>query len=209
MKKIYLHPLPVRIWHWINALSFLTLIATGVQIRYREAINLMSFKSAVDIHNIFGFVLIGNFALWAAYYLFSGKLKIYLPDPSIKTFIEGSVLQGRYYLLGIFKGDKNPHTASPDKKFNPLQQIGYFNIMLFLLPLQILTGLMIWDIKRFSGWIAVAGGLKIVASVHMLLFLFFTAFLFVHVYLTTLGHTPLAHIKAMFTGYEEENEHGH
>jgi len=29
MKRIYLHALPVRIWHWINALSFFTLIATG------------------------------------------------------------------------------------------------------------------------------------------------------------------------------------
>jgi len=37
----------------------------------------------------------------------------------------------------------------------------------------------------------------------------FAAFLFVHIYLTTLGRTPLEHIKAMFTGYEEEPEHGH
>jgi thiosulfate reductase cytochrome b subunit len=73
--------------------------------------------------------------------------------------------------------------------------------------MQILTGLMLWDIKWFSGLIAAAGGVKIVASAHMFLFLFFTSFLFVHVYLTTLGHTPLAHIKAMFTGYEEEHEH--
>ena len=36
MKKLYLHPLPVRIWHWINAVSFVVLIVTGLQIRYRE-----------------------------------------------------------------------------------------------------------------------------------------------------------------------------
>jgi thiosulfate reductase cytochrome b subunit len=28
-------------------------------------------------------------------------------------------------------------------------------------------------------------------------------FLIAHVYLTTTGHTPLAHIKAMITGWEE------
>jgi Ni,Fe-hydrogenase I cytochrome b subunit len=33
MKKIYLHPLPVRIWHWINAICFIILIITGLQIR--------------------------------------------------------------------------------------------------------------------------------------------------------------------------------
>ena len=32
--KIYVHPLPVRIWHWTNALGFVALILTGVQIRY-------------------------------------------------------------------------------------------------------------------------------------------------------------------------------
>jgi Ni,Fe-hydrogenase I cytochrome b subunit len=30
MKKIYLNPLPVRIWHWVNAVSFIVLIVTGL-----------------------------------------------------------------------------------------------------------------------------------------------------------------------------------
>ena len=209
MKQIYLHALPVRVWHWINAASFFVLIATGVQIRYRDAIHLMSFKSAVDIHNIFGFALIANFLLWAVYYIVSGKLKVYLPDPNLKNFIQGSIRQARYYAYGIFVGEPNPHHASPDSKFNPMQQIAYFNIMLLLLPIQILTGLMLWDIKLFSGMIAAVGGLKIVDAGHLLLSIFFTAFLFVHVYLATLGHTWSEHIKAMFTGYEDEPERAH
>lgn len=31
-------------------------------------------------------------------------------------------------------------------------------------------------------------------------------FFFVHVYLTTTGHTPFAHIKTMITGWEEEEQ---
>lgn len=209
MKRIYLHALPVRIWHWINAASFFALIATGIQIRYRDAVHLISFKSAVDIHNIFGFILIANFLLWAVYYVVSGKLKVYLPDPNLKNFIQGSIRQARYYAYGIFVGEPNPHHASPDSKFNPMQQIAYFNIMLLLMPIQILTGLMLWDIKLFSGMISAVGGLKIVDAGHLLLSIFFTAFLFVHVYLATLGHTWSEHIKAMFTGYEEEPERAH
>ncbi len=38
------------------------------------------------------------------------------------------------------------------------------------------------------------------------IFIFFTAFIFVHPYLASLGHTPAAHFKAMFTGYEEIEE---
>jgi thiosulfate reductase cytochrome b subunit len=209
MTKIYLHALPVRVWHWVNAVSFFVLIGTGAQIRYRDVLNWTSFETAVEIHNFFGFLLLGNFLLWAAYYLLSRKLKVYLPDPNLKNFILGALRQARYYGYGIFVGEPNPHHATPDNKFNPMQQVAYFNIMLLLLPLQIATGILMWDIKRFSAVIAFAGGIKFVDAVHVFLTLFFTAFLFVHVYLATLGHTWTEHIKAMFTGYEEEPGSAH
>jgi thiosulfate reductase cytochrome b subunit len=209
MNKIYLHAMPVRVWHWNNAFCFLVLIVTGAQIRYRDALDLMSFKSAVDVHNFFGFLLLANFLLWAVFYMVSRKLKVYIPGPNLKNFVLGALKQARYYGYGIFVGEQNPHHTTPDNKFNPMQQVAYFNIMLVLLPLQIVTGLLMWDIKWFAGAISMAGGIKMVDSVHVFLTLFFTSFLFVHVYLATLGHTPLEHIKAMFTGYEEEGEPAH
>lgn len=209
MKKIYLHPLPVRIWHWINAFSFIILIVTGLQIRYRDIIGLMKFETAVDIHNIFGFIMIFNFFIWLTYYLLTGKIKIYIPPLSIKKFVMGCIRQARYYGYGILMGEENPHHSSPDNKFNPMQQMAYLAIMLLLIPLQMVSGLLLWDIKLFSEWIAFFGGVKIVDTIHVLLFLFFTSFLFVHVYLATLGHTVTAHLKAMFTGFEEVEEHGH
>ncbi len=209
MKKIYLHPLPIRIWHWINAGSFLILIVTGLQIRYRELLGLMKFQVAVDIHNIFGFILIFNFFIWLIFYIFTGKIKIYIPPLNLKKFVMGCINQARYYGYGIFMGEENPHHSSPDNKFNPMQQMAYLSIMLLLIPLQLVSGLLLWDIKQFAGWINLAGGIKIVDTIHVFLFLFFTSFLFVHVYLATLGHTATAHIKAMFTGYEEIEGHGH
>jgi len=44
---------------------------------------------------------------------------------------------------------------------------------------------------------------RVVDTVHVLLFIFFTAFILVHPYLASLGHTPSAHFKAMITGYED------
>ena len=209
MKKIYLHPLPVRIWHWVNAVSFLVLIVTGLQIRYRELLGLMKFRTAVDVHNVFGFILIFNFFIWLVFYIVTGKIRIYLPPLQIRKFITGCVQQARYYGYGLFLGEENPHHSTPDNKFNPMQQMAYLAIMMLLIPLQLGTGLLLWDVKAFQGWINVLGGIKIVDSIHVFLFLFFTSFLFVHVYLATLGHTVSAHIKAMFTGYEEVEEHVH
>jgi len=42
--------------------------------------------------------------------------------------------------------------------------------------------------------------------VHVVLFIFFIGFIFIHPYLASLGHTSLAHFKAMITGYEEVDD---
>ena len=60
MQRLYVNPLPVRIWHWTNAIGFVLLILTGLQIRYvggPKAIPTMEAGNAlrtgvVDIANI-------------------------------------------------------------------------------------------------------------------------------------------------------------
>ena len=203
MHRIYVHPLPVRIWHWINASGFVAMIITGLQIRYVGQIDLMSFRTAVNLHNVIGFVLIANFLLWFSFYLFSDKIRVYHPELSPKKYFRDSFRQLAYYGYGIFKGDPNPHHVSVYHKFNALQSMSYQIIMLLLFPVQLFTGILLWDVQRFSGMVELFGGVRVVDTVHVLSFIVFTAFILIHPYLTTLGHTPTAHIKAMFTGYEE------
>jgi len=184
--KIYLHPLLVRIWHWSNAVAFLFLIFTAVQLRYYDIASITQFKSSVTLHNIFGIVMTAGFVFWLCYYLFTGKIKLYIPLLHPKEFILGSIAQVKYYGYGIFKGEPNPHHASPDSKFNPLQQMAYFFVMFLLFPLQIITGILLMDVKKFSSVIGMLGGLTVVDIVHVVVSFAFIAFLFVHVYLTTL-----------------------
>ena len=63
--------------------------------------------------------------------------------------------------------------------------------------------MLLWDLERFRGSIELFGGVRVVATVHVLLFIFFTGFIFVHAYLASLSAKPFAHYKAMLTGYEE------
>ena len=210
MPTIYVHPLPVRIWHWINALGFVAMIVTGFQIRYIGLIDLLSFRTAVVLHNWIGFVLIGNFFVWLLFYLFSDKIKVYHPELSPLKHFRASFRQLRYYGYGIFKGDPNPHHISVYHKFNSMQSMAYQVMMMLLVPLQFYTGVLLWDVKRFSGMIDVLGGVRVVDTAHVLTFIFFTGFIFIHPYLASLGHTRTAHFKAMFTGYEDvEEDPGH
>lgn len=208
MKKIYIHPLPVRIWHWLNALGFLTMIVTGLQIRYLDLFQLMPFRTAVVVHNWVGFVLIANFFLWFGFYMFTDKITVYLPEMNARKYFEDSWRQIKFYGYGIFLGEENPHHPNIYHKFNPLQIMMYQIIMLLLMPLLFGSGLLLWDVNKFSFLINLLGGVRIVDTIHVLLFIVFSGFLVMHLYLITLGHTRMAHIKAMITGYEEIEDGG-
>jgi thiosulfate reductase cytochrome b subunit len=209
MEKTYVHPRPVRIWHWINAFGFVLMILTGLQIRYTDLFGLISFEWAVKSHNWIGIFLIFYYFLWLLYYMFSDRISVYHVELDARKFFDDAFRQARYYSYGIFKGEPNPHKIKPLAKFNPLQKVMYSVVMLLIVPVQFLSGLMLWDVTRFENWIEFAGGIRVVSTVHMLIFIFFVAFMLVHVYLSSLGHTPGAHFKAMLTGYEEEHDAGH
>jgi thiosulfate reductase cytochrome b subunit len=206
MNRIYVHPLPVRIWHWINALGFVTLILSGFQIRYVDLVHAMPFSVAVSIHNTVGFVLVANYFVWLCFYLFTDKITVYHPELRPKVYFRDAIRQALFYGYGIFKGEPNPHHVTAHKKFNALQSTMYQIIMILLVPIQFYTGVLLWNVDGFSGSIAVLGGVRVVATVHVGLFIFFTAFIFGHVYLASLGHTTGAHFKAMLSGYEEVEE---
>jgi len=201
----YLHPLPVRIWHWLNALSFVLLILTGLQLRYADLFGIMSFEAAINLHNTVGFVVIANYFLWLGYYLFSDRIKSYHPVLDAKSFINNYFRQAGYYSYGIFKGEERPHQVQPHDKFNPMQRLTYQLVMMITAPIQIVTGLMMWDVTRFSNWIEFMGGIRVVSTIHVLMFIFFVFFIFLHAYMGMLGPKRSTHYKEMITGYEEDH----
>ena len=87
-----------------------------------------------------------------------------------------------------------------------MQSITYQIVMLIVVPIQFITGLMLWNIKGFEHWVGLMGGIRVVDTVHVLIFVFFVSFIFIHAYMGTLGHTRSAHFKEMFTGYEDSEE---
>ena len=206
MKRIYVHPLPVRVWHWINAVAFVLMVLTGIQIRYVGIVDVVPFRTAVLAHNWVGFVIIANFFVWLLFYVSSNRIKAYHPELNVMKQFRGSVRQLMYYGYGIFKGDPSPHHLSIYRKFNPLQSMTYQIVMLLLLPVQAITGVLLWDLTRFAGVVAFFGGVRVIDTVHVLIFIFFVWYIIVHPYLGTLGHTPTAHFKAMFTGWEDVPE---
>ena len=206
--KIYLQPTPVRIWHWLNAFGIVTLTVTGAQIRFPEYLQLFaSYKSVVLLHNTAGLVVAASFSLWFFYYgLVARSLgKIYVPTRD--DLQAGLLRQAKFYLLTYFLGWPNPHHPTPDNKFNPMQKSAYMAIMFVLMPLVALTGILLTNVSPLRELVILVGGLKILVAAHFLLACCLVAFLFTHVYLATLGKTPMAYIKPMWTGWEDADAH--
>ncbi|HUB16664.1 MAG TPA: cytochrome b/b6 domain-containing protein [Acetobacteraceae bacterium] len=204
MHPIYLHPLPVRLWHWINALGCVVLFLTGIQLRYVGLIDVVSFRTAVQVHNVTGFVVAANFLLWLGYYVSSPRIRTYHAELNPVKYFVGSVRQALYYSYGIFRELPPPFRPTIYHKFNALQAMTYQILMIIVLPLQILSGLLLWNLLGFSHLVAFFGGVRVIDTVHVLVFVFFGFYIPAHIYLGTLGRKPLTHYKEMITGYEEE-----
>lgn len=203
MHRMYLHPLPLRIWHWTNALGMVLLALTGIQIRYVGLIDIVSFHTAVVIHNYTGFVVIANFCIWLLFHLFTDQARNYHAELNPVQMFKGCLRQLVYYSYGMFKGHQNPFHVGTYHKFNPLQALTYQVVMLVFVPLQVITGLLLWDVTRFAMIVDFVGGIRVVDTVHVLIFIVIACYIPFHAYLATLGRTPGEHIKAMITGYEE------
>ena len=202
---VYMTPMPVRIWHWLNAFGIVTLCVTGLQIRFPDYINVFgAYKTSIRLHDTAGIVVSISYALWLVYYLFVAKTLFKLYVPNLYDLTTGILRQVFYYFLTYFLGLANPHHSTPDSKFNPMQKAAYLVIMLVLLPLVIFTGFVLMYVSPLRELLLLVGGIKMLVSAHFLIACCFTAFLFVHIYLATLGHTPLAHFKPMWDGWEEE-----
>ena len=194
-----------RFWHWLQAISIVSLLATGIVIHRPDWFDADAFPAMVTLHNVLAVLLVVNAALSLFYHLATERMREYLPRP--QGFINDSMRQSAYYLSGIFKGEPHPFEKSPDDRMNPIQKLTYFGILNVLLPLQIATGALIWGAQYRPDLVALLGGLPVIAPLHALAAWFFATFIVGHVYLTTTGPTPMEGIRAMVTGVEEVEDH--
>ena len=202
MKRTYLHPLPLRIWHWLNALLVVILLITGAQLRIPGIASLRPNDPALMVHKYAGWAMAVSFVIWLVYGLVSDHLRRHYVMR--RRDLKGVFSQARFYLFSIFRGEENPFLPSPEEKFNPLQKLAYGAIMGLLTPVLVVTGLLYSDIIFFRKYILLWNAVGVLDAIHVIGAYVFALYLVVHVYMATLGRTAFSHIKAMIVGYEEE-----
>jgi thiosulfate reductase cytochrome b subunit len=204
-ERVYMYEPYRRFWHWLQTASIVTLLFTGLIIHRPDIFGAFSFPGMVTVHNVIAVILVVNAVFSLFYHLVTDQIRQFIPHPY--GFFDDAIIQAKYYISGIFKGEGHPFEKLPTSRMNPIQKFTYFMILNVLLPLQIITGSLMWAVQKFPVFTNALGGLPILAPFHSLVAWLFGTFIIVHVYMTTTGATPLESIRAMVTGYEEVEAH--
>ena len=201
MTELYLYPIWLRAWHWLNAALFLTSVVTGVSMHFSLGW-LVPFKIAVPVHNASGVLLTISWLAFVTGNLVGGNGKHYLVN--LRTLPMELLRQIRYYTYGIFVGAPHPFHVSAEHKLNALQTLSYVGVMYALMPLLIVSGWAFLLADKLPDTLLGIGTIWIVAMAHLALSWMMVLFLVVHVYIITTGETVLTNLKAMVTGWHRE-----
>lgn len=200
-KKVYVYQSFERFWHWNQALLIFILALTGFEIH--SSYTFLGFETAVDIHNkaAWGFIILIIFAIF--WHFTTGEWKQYIPTTkNLKA-------QAEFYLLGIFKNAPHPTEKTLISKLNPLQRLVYLGLKILMIPVMVISGLLFMFYRYPHGneiEIINIDNLEIIALIHTAGAFAVIAFVLVHLYLITTGHTITSNLKAMISGWEDLEE---
>lgn len=198
----YLLPLWLRLWHWSNALLIIVLSVTGISVHFSDPnLMLVEFSLAAKIHNIAGVTLASLYAFFVVANIVSGNWWQYVPKPP--GVLNRCLVQARYYVWGIFKGEPHPYPVTREVNFNALQAVIYWVIMYLVMPTVVISGLIFLYPQFAPDRVFGLDGLLPVALVHYLGSAVIFIFMISHIYLGTTGTTVTSMFKMMITGWHE------
>lgn len=199
-EKLYLYPVWLRIWHGINALCIVVLILSGISLHYAgRSFLLIDFQSAITMHNLAGLLLSVNYLIFVSGNILSGNGRYY--RIKVQGLSERIIKQIKYYVSGMFKGESAPFPVSVKRKFNPLQKYAYIFIMYVILPLLIISGIALLFPEIIIDQIFRVSGIMVTAVLHGIMGFLVFVFLLVHLYVASMGKSPVQNYKSIITGW--------
>lgn len=202
-RHILVHPLAVRITHWINVIAMLVMVMSGWRIY--NASPIFPFKFPVDItlggwlggalqwHFAAMWVLAINGIVYLCYGVLAGHFKAnFLPLTPRAVFTEfKKALRGRIsHEVGVY---------------NAVQRAAYVGVI-GVIVVVILSGLVVWKPVQFQTLGALMGGFEGARILHFFAMSAIVLFVFVHVVMVAI--VPRTFLP-MLTGYAKRATDGH
>ncbi len=194
-RKVMIYSRFERFWHWTQMALIVTLLFTGFRIHGLH--HMISFELADRIHTLSA---AGVMVLWLfviVWLLTTGAWKQFMPTS------QGLWRVIRFYSYGIFKGESHPFRKAYRRKLNPLQTLTYVSLKLALFPAIWFSGIAYLTYGVWERFISSGAPFEIVALIHTAAAFAIAAFVIIHVYMLTTGHSFIGHVMPMITGFDE------
>ena len=198
-KKIYFYPVWLRIWHGLNAIGIIILTITGIAMQSSIDSSFLDFQTTISLHNIAGGIVTVSYFLFFIGNIVTDNSKFYLIKP--KGFIKRPVKQAYYYIWGMFHKMKAPYPLSEKRKFNPLQKYFYVMVMYLAVPAVIITGIALLFPELIIEKVYNLSGVFLTAVFHSALGFFISVFLVIHLYVASIGKSPIENFKSIINGW--------
>lgn len=166
-----------------------------------EASQIIGFKLIIDLHNIAGILVTLSYFLFFIGNLVTPNGKYYIVKP--KGFLKRPIQQAYYYAWGMFHGMKPPYPISEKRKFNPLQKYAYIMVMYLAVPAVIITGFALLFPEIIIDRVYAFSGVFVTAVFHSAMGFFISIFLMIHLYIASIGKSPVENFKSIITGWHQ------
>jgi thiosulfate reductase cytochrome b subunit len=194
------HPVPIRVMHWIGVYAMGCMIFSGWEI----------YDASPDLPFVF--------PRWAGLGGWLGGALAWHLSAMWVLFVDGSAYLIYGFLSGHFRDDLRPPSIGAFARdlhaalrFRLAHRLGHYNAVqrglyvgvILAIALQVATGLAIWKPVQF-GWLAAAfGGYPLARLIHLAIMLGIVAFAIVHVTLVAIHPRTL---KSMIVAAARETE---
>ncbi|MBN1365033.1 MAG: cytochrome b/b6 domain-containing protein [Syntrophaceae bacterium] len=197
MKQVIMYKGTERLWHWLQAALIIFLLLTGFELH--GTYEIFGYKNTYEMHALAAWILIIVTIFAIIWHICTREWRQYIPTlKDIDKVIH-------CYLIGIFYDEPHPYKKTPEAKLNPLQRLSYLSILLFILPVLIISGLVCFFYNELQ-IMGLSISFETFAIIHTISAFLMLIFLVIHIYMTTTGKTPLSYTMAMITGREEIGE---
>lgn len=186
--KLLVHPLPIRIFHWVMFSAVMILVFTGLYMDTPWDRLHLPMEVVRKTHTFFASVIIVNVMSHLYYYFYNNKISeiLFLPRDwvNVPSFIR--------YVFFITEGHPN------FGRYNPGQKL-VFLLWFAAVIIAAITGsiLLFADNSQWLQW--KLGGLNVIRMLHFSVAISFVMSIPLHLYLV-FTESP-ANLQAMFTGY--------
>lgn len=178
-----IHPLVVRVCHWLNAIAIFVMVLSGWRIYNAAPFFPFSFPGQITLGGWLGGALLWHFA---AMWLFVANGLVYLLHGIAsghyrRDFLPLSLAAVGHELGNAFRG----RLAHEIGRYNSLQKSAYLMVILLMIVL-VLSGLAIWKPVQLQEIATLMGGYEGARRVHFIAMAGIVGFALIHVIMVAL-----------------------